>query len=284
MSIPWFRVAPIAEFVPRGIGSQIEFAGHNHEAAPDHFEFESNILNTRPAGRWPRLTVTFLDARLTSSTLPSPGQTPSIAAVEVDVLVSVSNPDPVWSDKTNGLSVRLLGFALGYLDAHPTKAWALTGGGGGPNVVIEWTLERSPYDQALMNSTFQAAQVPLMPALAYTVRVVQKSPSGVVPAWPEKWTSPRGTVVGAEGLAAAEALAAAHKAPLVWADELVGDAAALVALRADGWVVAIHDGALLVDDKVDRARVNSIPPGVLVVGHVDRAKALNRAGLPTLTP
>ena len=285
MSIPWFRAAPIVARVPHLIGSEIGYEGYHHDAAPGHFEHEANILNTRPAGQWPRLTVTLLDARLVSSTVGTPGDPPPIDAVEVDVLVSVSNPDPVWTDQHNGLSRQLLGFAIGYLHEHPTKTWALNGGGGGSNVVIEWTIERAPFDQALMNATFLAARVPLMPAVAYTARVVQTSPNTFTPQWPGTWeASANGMLVGAEGMRAAEEHAAANKTPLVWADDLVGDAVALAALTAEGRILAFHDTAFLVDDKVDRKRVAALPPGALVIGHADRLKLFGRSGLPVLTP
>lgn len=284
MSMPWFRVAPIVGRVPRLIGSEIDYAGYNHDAAPAHFEHEANILNSRPAGQWPRLTVTLLDARLTSGTIGTPGDPPPVDAVEVDVLVSVSNPDPVWTDQHNGLSRQLLGFAVGYLHEHPVKTWALNGGGGGSNVVIEWTIERRPFDQALMNQTFLAARVPLMPAVAYTARVVQTAPTTVKPNWPGSWTSANGLLAGADGMRAAEAYAAANRAPLVWADDLVGDAAALSALAEEGWILAVHDTAFLVDDKVDRKRVAALPPGALVVAHSDRVSLFARSGLPVLEP
>jgi hypothetical protein len=283
MSMPWFRAAPIVGRVPHLIGSAIGYEGYNHDAAPGHFEHEANILNSRAAGQWPRLTVTLLDARISSGTIGSPGDPPPVDAVEVDVLVSVSNPDPVWTDQHNGLSRQLLGFAMGYLHEHPTKTWALTGGGGGPNVVVDWAIERKPFDLSLMNETFLAAKVALMPAIAYTARVVQTSPSTVKPKWPNRWdASARGLLVGAEGMRAAEQYAAANHAPLVWADELVGDAAALAALAADGWIVALHDTALLSDGKADRGRVGALPPGTLVVGHADRVRHFARAGLPVL--
>ena len=282
MSMPWFRVAPIVGRIPHLVGSEIWYEGYNHEAAPAHFEQEANILNARPAGQWPRLTVTLLDARITSATIGTPSP---IDAVEVDVLVSVSNPDPVWTDQHNGPSRQLLGFAIGYLHEHPTKTWALNGDGGGPNVVIDWTIERKPFDQNLMDETFQAARVPLMPAVAYTVRVVQTAPVAGKPKWPDKWKAQkRGMLVGAEGLRAAEDYAAANSTQLVWADDLVDDAAALAALAAEGWILAFHGTALLADEKVDRKRVTALPPGALVVGHTDTAKQFDRAGLPTLQP
>lgn len=280
MSIPWFRAAPILARVPHWIGDQITYEGYNHAAAPAHFEYEANILNSRPAGQWPRLTVTLLDARLSSGTIGTP-----IDAIDVDVLVSVSNPDPVWTDQHNGLSRQLLGFAIGYLHEHPKKTWALTGGGGGPNVVIDWTIERKPFDQGLMNETFVAARVPLMPAVAYTARIVQTSPNTFKPQWPAKWeAATSGMLIGAEGMRAAQDFAAANKTSLVWADDLVGDAGALAALTAEGWVLAFHDTAFLVGDKVDRKRVAALPPGALVVGHADRVKLFARSGLPVLEP
>jgi hypothetical protein len=285
MSMPWFRAAPIVAFVPRGIGNQIEYEGYSHEAAPDHFEFETNILNSRPAGKWPRLTVTLLDARLSSSSAGQPGTPAPIDAVEVDVLVSVSNPDPVWTDQHNEPSRRLLGFAMGYLHEHPTKSWAFNVDGGGPNVVIAYTVERKPYDQTLMNSTFVAARVPLMPAIAYTARVVQTAPITINPKWPDSWKAAgRGMLVGEPGLRAAEAFATANHTSLVWADELASDGDALAALVAEGWIVALHDAALLVEGKADRKRVAAVPPGVLVVGYGDRATLLERSGLPVLKP
>jgi hypothetical protein len=285
MSMPWFRVAPIAGRVPHLIASEINYEGYNHDAAPAHFDYEANILNTRPAGKWPRLTVTLLDARITSSTIGTPGNALPVDAVEVDVLVSVSNPDPVWTDQNNELSRQLLGFAIGYLHGHPTKSWALTGGGGGSNVVIEWTIERKLFDQTLMDETFEAARVPLMPAVAYTARVVQTAPVTMKPKWPDSWKAQqRGMLVGADGMQAAEDYASANKTSLVWADELAGDAKALAALVADGWIVALHDTALTAAEKVDRARVAALPPGVLVIAHADRAKQFDRAGLPTLQP
>lgn len=285
MSMPWFRAAPIVARVPHLIGSEIGYEGYNHDAAPAHFDHEANILNTRPAGQWPRLTVTLLDARLTSSAVGTPGDPPPVDAVEVDVLVSVSNPDPVWTDQHNGLSRQLLGFAIGYLHEHRTKTWALNGGGGGSNVVIEWTIERKPFDQALMNGTFAAARVPLMPAVAYTARIVQTSPTTFKPQWPGKWEAFRnGMLVGAEGMRAAEEYAAANHAPLVWADDLVGEEAALAALTSEGWILAFHDTAFLVDDKVDRKRVATLPPGALVIGHADRVAVLTRSRLPVLEP
>jgi hypothetical protein len=285
MSMPWFRAAPIVARVPHLIGSEIGYEGYNHDAAPAHFEREANILNTRPAGQWPRLTVTLLDARISSATVGTPGNPPPVDAVDVDVLVSVSNPDPVWTDQHNGLSRQLLGFAVGYLHEHPVKAWALNGGGGGSNVVIEWTIERKPFDQALMNETFLAARVPLMPAVAYTVRVVQTAPVTFTPNWPDRWkASQRGMLVGADGMRAAVEHAAANKAPLVWGDDLVGDGEALAALAADGWILAFHDTALLVEGKADRQSVASLPPGALVVGHPDRVKLFARSGLPVLQP
>jgi hypothetical protein len=285
MSMPWFRVAPIVARVPHLIGTQIGYEGYNHDAAPGHFEHEANILNTRPAGQWPRLTVTLLDARITSSTVGTPGDPPPVDAVEVDVLVSVSNPDPVWTDQHNGLSRQLLGFAIGYLHEHPTKTWALGGGGGGSDIVIEWTIERRPFDQALMNATFLAARVPLMPAVAYTARVVQTSPTTVKPQWPGKWAaSQNGMLVGAEGMRAAEEYAAANKARLVWADDLIDDDAALAGLAADGWILAFHDTAFLVEDKVVRKRVAALPSGALVIGHADRAALFARSRLPVLEP
>jgi len=285
MSMPWFRVSPIVQLVPYLIGSEINYAGYNHEAAPAHFDVEANILNARPAGKWPRLTVTLIDARITSTTIGTAGNPPPVDVVEVDVLVSVSNPDPVWTDQSNGLSRQLLGFAIGYLHEHRVKTWALNGGGGGPNVVIDWTIERKPFDQMLMDETFQAARVPLMPAVAYTVRVVQTAPITINPKWPDTWkANNRGMLVGVEGMRAAEDYAAANKAPLVWADELAGDPKALAALVADGRIVALHDTALIAEEKVDRTRVAALPSGVLVVAHADRAKLLDRAGLPTLQP
>jgi hypothetical protein len=285
MSMPWFRAAPIVAFVPRVIGSQITSEGWSHDAAPSHFEDEANILNTRPAGKWPRLTVTLLDARISSGTIGTPDNPPPIDAVEVDVLVSVSNPDPVWNDQSNEMSRRLLGFAMGYLHEHRVKAWALNGGGGAPGVVVEWTIERKPFDQSLMNETFLAARVPLMPAIAYTVRVVQTAPITIKTKWPDSWkASKNGMLVGAEGMRAAEAYAAANKTRLVWADELVGDATALAALADEGWILAFHDTAFLVEDKVDRTRVAALPTGALVIGHAGRAKLFTRSGLPALAP
>jgi hypothetical protein len=285
MSMPWFRAAPIVAFVPRSIGSQIALEGWSHDAAPAHFEDEANILNVRPAGKWPRLTVTLLDARISSSTIGTPDNPPPIDAVEVDVLVSVSNPDPVWNDQSNGLQRQLLGFAMGYLHEHRVQAWALNGGGGGANVVVEWTVERKPFDQSLMNETFLAARVPLMPAIAYTVRVVQTAPITINPKWPDTWkASKNGMLIGAEGMRAAEDFAAKNKTRLVWADELVGDASALAGLAAEGWILAFHDSAFLVGDKVDRSRVAALPPGALVIGRAERVKLFSRTGLAVLEP
>jgi hypothetical protein len=285
MSMPWSRAASLVYLVPRWIGIDVWYEGYNHEAAPGHFEFETNILNARPAGKWPRLTVTLLDARVVSETLATPGQPAPFDVLEVDVLVSVSNPDPVWTAQSNDASRQLLGFALGYLHQHPKKNWALAGPGGGPNIVFQVNTERKPYEQDLMNSTFEAAQVALMPAIAYTGRVVQVAPSGVKPSWPSKWKAQaKGMLVGADGMRAAEDFAAANNTQLVWADELVDDGTALAALAAEGWIVAVHDSVLLVDEKVDRKRAAALPPGALVIGRAENAKLFDRAGLPTLPP
>lgn len=280
----WFRAAPIAALVPRLLGTEILYDSDDYPGAPDHFEVEGNILNTRPPGKWPRLTVTLFDVRLVSTTMPAPGDLPEIDAVEVDVLLSVSNPDAVWTDQHNESSRRLLGYAIGYLHAHPKKSWALNGDGGGPNVVIDWDVQRLPMEPALVNGFFVAARVPLMPAVAYRVRVTQVAPLKLNPNWPGDWgLSKVALLTGAGSRAAAEEYAASNKRPLVWADELAGDPAALDALAAAGHILAFHELALAPGGKVDRVRVDALPAGSVVLGRDPKlSSALKRAGLPVV--
>jgi len=83
---------------------------------------------------------------------------------------------------------------------------------------------------------------------------------------------------------AAVAYAAANNAPLVWADDLAGDSTGLAPLVAQGWIVALHDTALLVEGKVDCKLVAALPSGALVIGYAENAKLFDRAGLSALEP
>lgn len=274
-AMDWSHVAPITAFVPRGIGSAIAYDGTL--GAPAHWDREANILNSRPSGQWPRLTVTVYDVSVVEG-LAEGGKPAPLTGVDVRVLVSVSNPDPVWTDQTNESPLRLLGYAVGYLEAHPVKSWSLGQDGGG-YLTIDWKVERIDLAPEVMNSFFVAARVPLMPAVAYRVHVEEPGPKAMKMPNPPDWGVASVALTGRGALAAAEAYAAANDRPLLWVDG-AADARGLAALAADGNILAFAADALRSGKGFD---VSALPAGSIVLTE-DRAllAALTRSKVPTV--